>query len=209
MLILFDLYHNKKPPYYQGFKLVFQDELALMDKIKTHPVKNLFPTMLQAVEATIMLDRTCKDISERYPQVPILTIHDSVVCGTQYLDPIKVVMRESLHRNVGIQPGLKVEMKQIDEVMREMDATVAADWSALLQSLRKNKNKDWVSTFNEEPKEIPLRNRMMKIDGRIYLDKRMVYVDDIENYDDYEADYLEESDATEEYYLRLESGYEG
>ena len=209
MLILFDLFHIKKPPYYQGFKLAFEDELALMDKIKTHPVKNLFATMLQAVEATIVLDRTCKDISERYPQVPILTIHDSVVCGTQYLDPIKETMRESLQEHVGIQPGLKIEVKNIDQVMSEMDATVASDWNELLQSLKKNKNKDWMSTFNEEPKEIPLRNRMMKIDGRIYLDKRMVFVDDIENEDQYEADFLEEADATDEYYQWLESEYEG
>ena len=65
-------------------------------------------------------------------------------------------------------------------MIENISSTVNTDWGKLCKSLKGSGNKDWVSTFHEEPKEIPLRNTMVKMEGRIYLVKRMAFLDVVE-----------------------------
>jgi hypothetical protein len=89
-------------------------------------------------------------------------------------------------QNVGLKPGLNVEQLDKEQVLQNIEQTVDEDWVELVRELEKmDNNPDWVASFNEEPKEIPLKRDIHKIDGFIRMEKRFalpVYEDD---YDDY------------------------
>lgn len=201
MLILYDIYNNKSTPYYTEFKRHFPVETLLMDKIKEHPAKGLFPTILQAVEAKLILEHCCKKISEQYPNLPLLTVHDSVACDVTYLEPVKSIIESSIMDDVGFKPGLKIEQIDKHEMLQNIRQTVDKDWRSLTADLGKNiAGADWVPSFNEEPKEIPLQYRIIKLEGKMQLDPRMMDPNPI-NYNWEELP--EEEDYPDEYYWNL------
>lgn len=202
MLLLYDLYHQKRPPYYLQFKQHFPKEVELMDLIKTCLVKGFFPTILQAVEAKLILEKCCSQIDSTFPRQPVLTVHDSIICKVGFIENAKHILESVLTEHVGIAPGLKVEIFNNELEMANIRHTVDKDWiklSADLLAPRNSQAPGWVSSYNEEPKEIPLRFKMITYGGQIYLDGRM-------NDPDPEANYWEEEvdeEYANEYYKTL------
>lgn len=82
-------------------------ELTTILKTKNHATLAI---LLQAVESEIILHRCCKRIwEEGRQQVPIFTIHDSIVTTKGNEDFVKRIMTEELTRAIGVPPSLQVE----------------------------------------------------------------------------------------------------
>ena len=189
MLLLYDNYDNKTTPYYREFKQRFPAEVALMDTIKKGQAKSLLPTILQAIEAKLLLESCCKLIADLYPTLPLLTIHDSIICDAAYIELIKQIVKDSLLQSVGTIPGLKVELMNKELVIKNIQQTVDQDWNDLMVDVKKMKDgPDWVGSFNEEPKEIPLLGIPIRRNGLFVLEKRLAYPVFNDYFDDYFSD---------------------
>jgi len=64
------------------------------------------PLVLQSVEASLVLGVVARRVSERWPQIPIFTIHDSVLVPVEYEVQIAALLRYELRRAVGYEPQL-------------------------------------------------------------------------------------------------------
>ena len=71
---------------------------------------NKLACLLQYIESQIILHNCCKRIwIEGNQQVPIFTIHDSIVTTLENKDFVKSIMEEELTRAIGISPKLSEE----------------------------------------------------------------------------------------------------
>ena len=99
------------------FGLLFPkvDELFKLIKKSFKEVKlkkqhNRLSCLLQSIESTIVLHRICKRIwEEGNQQIPIFTIHDSVVTTVEHEAYVIEVMIEELTSHIGVKPALAVE----------------------------------------------------------------------------------------------------
>ena len=92
----------------RAFKRLFPsvyDVLSLIKKGKS----NLLPILLQRVESEIILNRVAKRIEIERPDLPIFTIHDSVVSTLGNELYIKRVMMEEMEKAIGLSPHMKIE----------------------------------------------------------------------------------------------------
>ena len=88
---------------YRLIKTEFED----VELEKQH---NRLSCLLQSIESKIVLHRICKRIwEEGNQQIPIFTIHDSVVTTVENKDYVKDVMIEELTNCIGVKPTLKDE----------------------------------------------------------------------------------------------------
>jgi hypothetical protein len=91
------------------FRDLFPNIYALFSIIKRKN-KPLLACLLQQVESHVVLHITCKAIAKRFPEVPIFTIHDSIVTTETNLDFIEMVMHEEIRKFIGLPPTLSREI---------------------------------------------------------------------------------------------------
>ena len=71
---------------------------------------NRLACLLQSIESEIILNRVCKRIwEEGNQQVPVFTIHDSVVTTVGNEEFVEKIMDEELTKCIGIPPPLEFE----------------------------------------------------------------------------------------------------
>ena len=93
-LFLFFLYKaNKKSEKqedndYLIFKNLYPNFCHVLELLKDKNSKDL-PKLLQHIEADCILDFTTKKIAEKYPHIPLFTIHDSIITTENYIDIIE------------------------------------------------------------------------------------------------------------------------
>lgn len=93
------VFRNVFPNVYEIFKLI---------KIgKGH--HNTLAILLQHLEATLVLHRAAKIISEERPEIPIFTLHDSIITTIGNENYVHDVLKNVLTNAIGIAPKLKVE----------------------------------------------------------------------------------------------------
>lgn len=69
-----------------------------------------FARMLQSIESEIVLNRCCLRMwAEANHQIPIFTIHDSIVTTVEHQDYVRRVMEEVMTECIGIKPTLAIE----------------------------------------------------------------------------------------------------
>lgn len=78
------------------------DEFKIDDKTQ-------FPIFLQNLEAHLILDRITKKISHQHPEIPLFTIHDSIVTTESYRQLVRKIMEEDLKEFFGIKPLISDE----------------------------------------------------------------------------------------------------
>ncbi|MDA9343565.1 hypothetical protein N9R06_00525 [Algibacter sp.] len=93
-----NIFMNKYPEIYR-----------ITQFIKANREKNYFPVLLQNIEANCVLDYCTRRISEIYPDMPLFTIHDSIVTTTQYEHILKMEFNRLLGLYFGINPKLETE----------------------------------------------------------------------------------------------------
>ena len=78
-------------------------------KIKKGKKYNSLACLLQHIEAQIILLKICKRVSVERPDLPIFTLHDSIVTTEGNEGYVSDVMMEVLSNEIGIPPILKIE----------------------------------------------------------------------------------------------------
>lgn len=90
------------------FKKTFPNVYEVIESIK----ENHHPTLavtLQNLESELVLHKACKIISEENPEVPIFTLHDSIITTEDNVEYVESVLKNVLKENIGIAPNLKIE----------------------------------------------------------------------------------------------------
>jgi len=90
------------------FQRTFPNVYEVIKSIK----ENHHPTLavtLQNLEADLVLHKACKIISEKKPDVPIFTLHDSIITTEENIEFVQSVLKNVLKENIGIAPNLKIE----------------------------------------------------------------------------------------------------
>ncbi len=95
----------------QTFQTHFPNVYALFWLIKEIQ-NNFLPIILQRIESFLVLDVICKRISLLHPQIPIFTIHDSIITTKGNEGNIKEIMRSEIKNWTGNE--LKVEFEELN-----------------------------------------------------------------------------------------------
>lgn len=95
----------------KAFKTCFPTVAKIFDLIKAgrgnHPA---LACTLQRFESNLVLHQTCTVLNETNPEMPLFTVHDSIVSTKSYaIRIIKPVFEEMLFNSLGARPQLKVE----------------------------------------------------------------------------------------------------
>jgi len=114
-LLLFFLYKNnqtnikKEDKEYLIFKRIYPNFCKVLELLK-HDNKKDLPQLLQHLEADCILDYTCKKISDKYPNLPLFTIHDSIITTEDYIHLLKKETKMHIFDYCNdIKPTLKIE----------------------------------------------------------------------------------------------------
>jgi len=92
----------------RAFKRLFPDVYDVLSLIKKGESR-LLPILLQRVESEIILNRVAKRIEIERPDLPIFTIHDSVVSTLGNELYIQCIMMEEMEKAIGLSPHMKIE----------------------------------------------------------------------------------------------------
>lgn len=90
------------------FKQYFPDVYNIFSLVKSKSHRTL-ACALQNIEAKLVLRKACFILSEKYPDIPIFTLHDSIITTVGNEKIVHSVMFDVLLENVGIEPHLKIE----------------------------------------------------------------------------------------------------
>jgi hypothetical protein len=93
--------------YKRIFKRHFPDVYQLFSLLKTKD-KKVLPILLQRIESNEILLNITKRIARERPDLPIYTIHDSIVTTTGNEMYIKGIMEEELAKTIGFPPKLSI-----------------------------------------------------------------------------------------------------
>ncbi|AFR36033.1 hypothetical protein B739_1435 [Riemerella anatipestifer RA-CH-1] len=105
--------HNNQAPHVKEiriFKEFFPNVFKVFSKIKFgKKYHNALSLCLQRLESKLVIDKSCRKISQKYPFAPIYTIHDSIVTTERHVGFIKSELYNVLKESIGTTPSLKIE----------------------------------------------------------------------------------------------------
>ena len=108
------MYYNPKEKYSQShapfgeFEKLFPFEAAIMSLLKTRDYKD-FSILLQKIEARILLHEVCKEIYNISADIPLFTVHDSVITTDTYAHVLKKVLVNKYTGIFGFTPAFTIE----------------------------------------------------------------------------------------------------
>lgn len=98
------------------FSSIFPTVSKIFNRIKSVE-SNVLPILLQSIESHLFLDIIAKRISLEYPNLPIYTIHDSIIILKEYQPQVLQIMQEELTNAIGLTPTIKVEDLSINNLI--------------------------------------------------------------------------------------------
>lgn len=90
------------------FKKIFPNVYKVIKEIKQEK-HNTLAVVLQNLEADLVLHKACKKISQERPDIPIFTLHDSIITTEENTEYVQSVLKSILKKHIGIEPNFKVE----------------------------------------------------------------------------------------------------
>ncbi len=99
-------YYESFDRYIMLFKEAFPNVLRIFRRTKRIHHRAL-AVALQSLEADIVLNKACKIINDNYPEVPIFTLHDSIITTEENVNLVKEIMHRTLEHYIGYPPVLK------------------------------------------------------------------------------------------------------
>ncbi|MBB5441040.1 hypothetical protein HDC92_004744 [Pedobacter sp. AK017] len=106
------------------FKKLFPNVVALFEAIKKDESKML-PIILQTVESELILKIITKRIALEKPDLPIFTVHDSIITIVGCEHYVLSVMEEELQRYIGAKPTISIEFYTRENLQREIESLKA------------------------------------------------------------------------------------
>jgi hypothetical protein len=89
------------------FAAEFPNAMAVIRAVKRKDHRQL-ARLMQLYESSLVIDRVCRRLMNDHPDVPVVTIHDSLMTTPDRVDLVQTVMLDEYAR-VGLSPKLKVE----------------------------------------------------------------------------------------------------
>jgi hypothetical protein len=107
------MYNNPKNPYtdkrpFELFCSYFPVEGQIMSELKSRDYRD-FAILLQKLESHILLRDVCNQIFELDANIPIYTVHDSIITTTSNLEVVKGVIERTYFKLFGFCPKMTVE----------------------------------------------------------------------------------------------------
>lgn len=115
---MFVVFFGKSNAYkYDPPARLFRMEFPHVEKLFTiikRKNNNKLAILLQRIEAHVILDHVADRISKELPNVPFLTIHDSILpfrlsIITSYNEKVKEIMVETIEKITGIKPPGRIK----------------------------------------------------------------------------------------------------
>jgi hypothetical protein len=103
------MYHNPKERFtkakdvFAEFKKLFPAEAAVMNLMKKR-LYNDFPVILQKIEAKMLLHKVAKKVYDINPEIPLFTIHDSILTTKKYANTLKSILENEYKNLLGFIP---------------------------------------------------------------------------------------------------------
>lgn len=77
------------------------------------------PRMMQRLESGVMIGRVASRLLREQPQIPILTVHDSVLVPEEYVEVVSAVIAEEWRAEFGVEPRVKTSVFTAPQERRE------------------------------------------------------------------------------------------
>jgi hypothetical protein len=90
------------------FRDLFPEVYEIFAALKKRD-RNFLPILLNSIESKLILNCITRRIAEERPNMPIWTIHDSIVCPVGNEDFVASVMQEETRKAIGVNPKVKYE----------------------------------------------------------------------------------------------------
>jgi hypothetical protein len=90
------------------FKKQFPKIFGLIEILKKHE-HNILAIILQSIESEIFLNRISKRITNEKSNVPIFTLHDSIIVVENQKDYVKEIVYDEIFKAIGFEPNLRME----------------------------------------------------------------------------------------------------
>jgi hypothetical protein len=120
-------HHNK--PFYkpcQTYKEHFPSVYELFTTIQNAKIitskkekRNYLPLILQKIESFLVIDIICKKISELHPQIPLFTVHDSIITTKENEGTVKEIMTSEIENWIGYLPRVEIKDLMPSNVLEE------------------------------------------------------------------------------------------
>lgn len=94
---------------FEDINTLFTHTRRECDNMRIPCKQNILAVLLQSFESHIFLDVICKNMKEKYPHIPLLTVHDAIGTNSEFIMPLKLEMEETLHSIIGSEPTIKIE----------------------------------------------------------------------------------------------------
>lgn len=96
---------------------------------------NYLPILLQRLESKLILDIVCLEIGQQLPDAPIIPIHDAILTTPGYVQRVQEIIKNTIWRVTGIEPGLKLDNTTAAQIEEELLNIVKADFAEIIESL--------------------------------------------------------------------------
>ena len=94
--------------YIKIFKRIFPNVYKVLKYIKKGQ-HNTLAIVLQSLEADLVLQKACKRINMDKDDIPLFTLHDSIITTEENVEYVRSVLVHVMKENIGVKPNLKIE----------------------------------------------------------------------------------------------------
>ncbi|MGO9599249.1 MAG: hypothetical protein ACLP7Q_14775 [Isosphaeraceae bacterium] len=93
---------------WKRFEKAFPQIAKLITEVKREYGYKIVAHLLQRVESSLMINRICRRLMEGHPEIPALTIHDSILTTRKHVKLVRKIIQEEFLR-IGLRPTLQEE----------------------------------------------------------------------------------------------------
>lgn len=121
MYVLFDdnKDHRNHNPYIQIFKTVYPGVERWINETHNIIGKEKFAYLMQRAESYLLLDIVSRDFNQKFPEIPIYTVHDALFTYEEYIPELKRLLLEGLCDKTGIRPGFKIKTQPVNPELQK------------------------------------------------------------------------------------------
>ncbi len=96
-------------------------------KRRRHGYKELAREM-QRAESKLIIEGVCGRVMELYPNIPLVTVHDSILTTQQFVPTVRAVIEEEFSK-LGINPTIKTKGETFESATLPSEVEVAGDFN--------------------------------------------------------------------------------